>query len=284
MMRRDESAASPPPSAGEGEPCVSRGRERGGATVQDVKPVATFPEAGFPSPDPLRGPPSPAEGGGRARGRSDPGISRNDQRAGKPDPRLRAFAREQRRSYTRAEDAFWQQVRGSRFHSLKFRRQVPIPPYIADFLCASARLIVELDGELHETAARRLRDAKRDAWLKGQGFTVLRFPNELVLSNPDAVLEAVGAAIAARSGHGSSLPPLRGRVPCEAGGERGATVQEQAAPVMEAAPYPEPASPLPTPADAGATLPRRGGREMRGADCISSDEQTAFHPTHGCRP
>ena len=124
---------------------------------------------------------------------------------------LRAFAREQRQSYTRAEDAFWQQVRAGRFHGLKFRRQVPIPPYIADFLCASARLIVELDGEPHETETRRLRDAKRDAWLKGQGFTVLRFPNELVLSNLDLVLDRVGEAIAARSEQGSSLPPLRGR-------------------------------------------------------------------------
>jgi hypothetical protein len=143
---------------------------------------------------------------------------------------------------------------------------VPIPPYIADFLCASARLIVELDGEPHETEARRLRDAKRDAWLKGQGFTVLRVPNELVLSDLDVVLDRVGATIAARFGRGSSLPPLRGRVPCAAGGERGAAVQNEAAPVMPAAPYPEPASPLPTPADAGATLPRRGGREMHGSD------------------
>ncbi|MCJ2089463.1 DUF559 domain-containing protein [Methylobacterium sp. E-005] len=243
--------------------------------------VARHPETGFPSPDPLRGPPSPAEGGGRACGRSDLGTPRNDRRHGKPDPRLRAFAREQRRSYTRAEDAFWQQVRGGRFHDFKFRRQVPIPPYIADFLCASARLIVELDGEPHETEARRRRDAKRDAWLTSQGFTVLRFPNELVLSNLDLVLDRVGEAIAARSGHGTSLPPLRGRVPCAAGGERGATVQDRAQPVAKAAPYPETASPLPTPADAGATLPRKGGREMHGADCASSDEQAARHPDHG---
>ena len=118
-----------------------------------MEPVATFPDASLPSPDVLRGPPSPAEGGGRACDRSDSGSPRNDLRYGRPDPRLRAFAREQRQSYTRAEDTFWQQVRGRRFHGLKFRRQVPIPPYIADFLCASARLIVELDGEPHETEA-----------------------------------------------------------------------------------------------------------------------------------
>ncbi|MGU3664774.1 endonuclease domain-containing protein [Methylobacterium sp. A49B] len=284
MMRRDDPAAPPPPSAGEGGPCVSRGRERGSATVQDMEPVATFPEASLPSPDPLRGPPSPAEGGGRARGRSHSGTPRNEGRPGRPDPRLRAFAREQRQSYTRAEDAVWQQVRGGRFRGLKFRRQVPIPPYIADFLCASARLIVELDGEPHETEARRQRDAKRDAWLKSQGFAVLRFPNELVLSNLGLVLDQVAEAVATKTGHGSSLPPLRGRVPCEAGGERGATVQEKAASVMQAAPAPEAASPLaglrpdPTPANAGATLPRRGGRGMHGIDCASSDEPA---PAHG---
>jgi very-short-patch-repair endonuclease len=238
-----------------------------------MEPVATFPDASLPSPDPLRGPPSPAEGGGRVRGRSDSGEPRNERRPSKPDPRLRAFAREQRRSYTRAGDAVWQQVRGGRFHGLKFRRQVPIPPYIADFLCASTRLIVELDGEPHETEARRLRDAKRDAWLKSQGFAVLRFPNELVLSNLDAVLEAIGAAIAARSRHGSSLPPLRGRVAPEGGREREATVQEEAVAFTSAPPHPEPAFPLPTPADAEgvywATLPRRGGRETSGSGCPS---------------
>ncbi|MWV23405.1 endonuclease domain-containing protein [Methylobacterium sp. 2A] len=120
---------------------------------------------------------------------------------------MRSFAREQRQSYTRAEDAFWQQVRGGRFHGLKFRRQVPIPPYIADFLCASARLIVELDGEPHETEARR----QRDAWLTSQGFTVLRFPNELVLSNLDLVLDRLAEAVATKTSQSSPLPPLRGR-------------------------------------------------------------------------
>ncbi|WP_244507585.1 endonuclease domain-containing protein [Methylobacterium phyllostachyos] len=277
-MKRDDAASPPPPSAGEGGPGVSRGRERGSATVQDLRFVTTFPDASLPSPDPLRGPPSPAEGGGKACGRSDSEIPLNGQRPGKPDPRLRAFARKQRRFYTRAEDAVWQQVRAGRFHGLKFRRQVPIPPYIADFLCASARLIVELDGEPHETEARRLRDAKRDAWLKGQGFTILRFPNELVLSNLDAVLDRVAEAVATKTSQSSSLPSLRGRVPCAAGGERGATVQNEAVPVMQAAPHSEAASPLPTPADAGATLPRRGGREMRWADRSSFDQDA---PAHG---
>ncbi|AYO86206.1 DUF559 domain-containing protein [Methylobacterium brachiatum] len=137
------------------------------------------------------------------------------------------FAKGQRRERTRAEDLFWQQVRAGRFHGLKFRRQVPIPPYIADFLCASARLIVELDGEPHETDARRRRDAKRDAWLKGQGFEVLRFPNDLVLSNLGLVLDRVGEAVGARA---LSLPPLRGRerrgAGCASSDERTAALRQ----------------------------------------------------------
>ncbi|WP_246693297.1 endonuclease domain-containing protein [Methylobacterium sp. WL2] len=141
---------------------------------------------------------------------------------------MRTFAKGQRRERTRAEDLFWQQVRAGRFHGLKFSRQVPIPPYIADFLCASARLIVELDGEPHETDARRRRDAQRDAWLKSQGFEVLRFPNDLVLSNLGLVLDRVGEAVEARA----------------------------------------------------LSLPRSGGREMRGAGCASSDKHAALRQDH----
>ncbi|MCJ2118257.1 DUF559 domain-containing protein [Methylobacterium sp. J-001] len=247
-----------------------------------MRPVATSPDTLLPSPAPLRGPPSPAAGGGSVYGSSNSGTPGNDLRYGKPDARLRAFARQQRRSYTRAEDAFWQQVRGGRFHGLKCRRQVPIPPYIADFLCAAVRLIVELDGAPHETEARRQRDAKRDAWLKSQGFAVLRFPNELALGNLGSVLDTVAEAVATRQGYALSLPPLRGRMAPEGGRGRGATVQEDAVAVMAAAPLSEAASPLPTPADVGATLPRRRGREMRGTGCASFDEHTAaLRQNHG---
>ncbi|WP_082501450.1 DUF559 domain-containing protein [Methylobacterium sp. Leaf88] len=106
-------------------------------------------------------------------------------------PRLRAFAREQRRLMTRAEALFWEQVRSGRLNGHKFKRQVPIAPYIVDFLCPSARLIVELDGEPHETKFRQARDARRDAWLDHQGFQVLRFPNDLVVSHLSVVIDTV---------------------------------------------------------------------------------------------
>ncbi|MGU3538143.1 endonuclease domain-containing protein [Methylobacterium sp. A54F] len=110
-------------------------------------------------------------------------------------PRLRASAREQRRLATRAEAMFWEQVRAGRLLGVKFKRQVPVAPYIADFLCASAGLIVEFDGEPHLSEERRTRDAARDAWLAAQGFQVLRFPNDLVFADLGRVMDAVAAAI-----------------------------------------------------------------------------------------
>ena len=75
----------------------------------------------------------------------------------------------------------------------RFRRQVPLGPYVADFACFEARLIVELDGGQH--ADRTVEDAAREAWLEAEGFRVLRFWNNEVLGNTDGVTEAIGAAL-----------------------------------------------------------------------------------------
>jgi very-short-patch-repair endonuclease len=132
--------------------------------------------------------------------------------------RLRSFAKEQRSMLTRAEEVFWRAVRGGRFHGYKFKRQVPIEPYIVDFLCVAAKVVIELDGEPHEASERRMSDAARDQWLREQGFVVLRFPNDLVLGNCALVLADVKKAIQARLA--SSPAPLRG-APSPAKGERG---------------------------------------------------------------
>ncbi|WP_288587689.1 DUF559 domain-containing protein [uncultured Methylobacterium sp.] len=123
--------------------------------------------------------------------------------------RLRDFAKDQRSLATRAETLFWSQVRGGRLSGHKFKRQVPITPYIVDFLCPSARLIVELDGEPHETAERRRRDAARDTWLRSQSFEIMRFMNETFLGNPQLALDAVLAAIEGRT---ISPPPTTDRI------------------------------------------------------------------------
>jgi len=93
-----------------------------------------------------------------------------------------------------AESAMWKLLRDRKLEGVKFRRQTPIGRYVVDFCCPALRLIVELDGGVH--VLRTESDAERDAWLKAQGFTVLRFENEAVLKNPAVVFEAVRQAMA----------------------------------------------------------------------------------------
>ena len=99
------------------------------------------------------------------------------------------FAKSLRASMTDAEKRLWYLLRDRRLSGYKLRRQVPIGPYIADFACLSARLIVELDGGQH--AEQPEKDAIRDEWLKSQGFRVLRFWNNDVLANTEGVLQAI---------------------------------------------------------------------------------------------
>ena len=91
---------------------------------------------------------------------------------------------------TATERALWKLLRDRRLEGLKFRRQVPIGPYIADFVCFERRLIVEADGPFHDPE----RDAVRDAWLRGQSFRVLRFSNHQIAVFPDVVLDEIRLA------------------------------------------------------------------------------------------
>tara|TARA_R110000868_G_scaffold126043_9_gene332913 strand:+ start:68097 stop:68393 length:297 start_codon:yes stop_codon:yes gene_type:complete len=89
-----------------------------------------------------------------------------------------------------AEAAVWTMLRNRRLEVFKFRRQMPVGPYVADFCCPSLKLIIELDGGVH--ALRTERDARRDQWLTAvAGFTVLRFANEAILNNPALLFDAV---------------------------------------------------------------------------------------------
>jgi len=107
---------------------------------------------------------------------------------------IRQRARSLRRAPTPAEAAAWQLVRASRLGP-RFRRQQPLGPYIADFFCAEARLVIELDGPQHGDDPAR--DARRDRWLESQGIRVLRFRNEDVLGDVQPFLQAVRQALAA---------------------------------------------------------------------------------------
>jgi very-short-patch-repair endonuclease len=86
----------------------------------------------------------------------------------------------------------WSLLRDRRFDKFKFRRQVPIGPYIADFVCYEARLIVELDGSQHGQSNR---DAIRDQWLSEDGFRVLHFWNTDVNLNRNAVIATIWAEL-----------------------------------------------------------------------------------------
>ena len=112
-------------------------------------------------------------------------------------PLARERAKAQRREPTRAEEILWQDLRAGRLDGLKFRRQVPVGPYIADFICFELRLIVELDGQVHHGPDARDHDERRDEWFRAQGFRVLRFANDPVLADAgDLVLDAIRRAAA----------------------------------------------------------------------------------------
>ena len=104
--------------------------------------------------------------------------------------RTLGLARRLRRSTTPLEDRLWEQLRGRRFANFKFRRQVPIGSYVADFACLSRRLIIELDGGQHSGSAH---DVVRDAELRQRGFRVLRIWNNEFALNETSVLETIWA-------------------------------------------------------------------------------------------
>ncbi|HEU0186406.1 MAG TPA: succinate dehydrogenase assembly factor 2 [Gallionellaceae bacterium] len=105
---------------------------------------------------------------------------------------LREFARQLRRNMTDAERLLWRQLRSQRMAGAKFRRQQPIGKYIVDFVCFEARLVIELDGGQH---AESESDRVRDDWLGSQGFTVLRFWNNEVFKQTEAVMEKIAQAL-----------------------------------------------------------------------------------------
>ena len=110
-----------------------------------------------------------------------------------PAPGAAARARTLRRNMTEAEKRVWRILRSAQMDGARFRRQVPIGLYIADFACHEARLIIELDGGQHDPASST--EAQRTAFLQGQGHRVLRFWNNEVLENLEGVHAAIAVAL-----------------------------------------------------------------------------------------
>ena len=104
------------------------------------------------------------------------------------------LAKRLRGSQTDAELCLWYRLRAHRFLGLKFKRQKPLGPYVADFVCLEHRLVIEVDGSQHNDQ-RLESDRVRDHWLKEQGLTVLRFWNDEVLRDTDSVLERIRQAV-----------------------------------------------------------------------------------------
>jgi very-short-patch-repair endonuclease len=105
------------------------------------------------------------------------------------NPVAQARAAELRRAPTDAERRLWRMLRGRQLGGLRFRRQVPIGPYIADFACLEAALVIELDGGQHAEAIGY--DRQRDRYLAERGYRVLRIWNHDVDQNIEGVLETV---------------------------------------------------------------------------------------------
>ena len=110
------------------------------------------------------------------------------RRTGEEARSFTGAARELRARMTDAERKLWFALKDRRFAAFKFRRQVPVGPYIADFLCFELRLIIEVDGGQH---AEPVRDVERDNWLAHNEFRVLRFWNGDVLQNLEGVLTSL---------------------------------------------------------------------------------------------
>jgi len=112
-----------------------------------------------------------------------------------PSAVLLRLAREQRANSVQAETIIWRIVRDRRCEGVKFRRQVTLGNFIVDFVSFDRRLIVEIDGPTHESAEQRTKDHERDAWLREQGFQVLRLPNELVIASTELAVARICAAL-----------------------------------------------------------------------------------------
>ena len=103
-----------------------------------------------------------------------------------------ARARRLRKSPTRTEAKLWDRLRT---FEPRFRRQAPLGPYVVDFACLRKRLVIEIDGGVHDLTEVALRDMKREEWLASEGYRVLRIPAKRVETDIDGVLADIARSI-----------------------------------------------------------------------------------------
>jgi very-short-patch-repair endonuclease len=124
------------------------------------------------------------------------------------------FARTLRKNPSETERKLWILLRHKQLDGYRFRRQQPIGPYVADFFCASSKLIIELDGDQHGSDEATAKDAVRTVWLQRNGYCVLRFANHEVFKEAPRVLEAIWRALntpPTRTARAVRPPPQGGR-------------------------------------------------------------------------
>ena len=127
---------------------------------------------------------------------------------GAPRPMQRPVvysARKLRKEMSLPEVLLWEQLRASK-QGMKFRRQHPIGPYIADFYCSAAKLVIEIDGEAHNRGDRPERDEARDLAMRNAGLSVLRFAAADVLNDMEAVILTIRAAAESPLHRASTVP------------------------------------------------------------------------------
>ncbi len=120
--------------------------------------------------------------------------------------RITQKARSLRQNMTKAEVILWMHLRKRALNGARFRRQHPIGPYIADFTCPSAKLIVEVDGATHSTPGELAYDTRRTKYLEQQGWTVIRVNNTDIYENMDGVWRAIGVQLAPPARFARDLP------------------------------------------------------------------------------
>ncbi|WP_461092562.1 endonuclease domain-containing protein [Spirosoma gilvum] len=104
---------------------------------------------------------------------------------------MKELRRELRQNQTEAEEVLWAELRGRRLANAKFRRQHSVGNYIVDFYCFDHKLVVEVDGAVHNTPEARVNDAEREVVLCDLGLTIMRFTNDDVLYRLDYVLKKI---------------------------------------------------------------------------------------------
>jgi very-short-patch-repair endonuclease len=144
--------------------------------------------------------------------RNGEGDRAAQQRGGGGVPSLRRpetyRARKLRGEMSLPEVLLWQRLRGSAL-GVKFRRQHPVGPYIADFYCSALRLVIEIDGQIHEQSEQLQRDANKNRFMAENGYQVIRIIAADVLKYVDMVADGIARYIASPLHHPADGPPPR---------------------------------------------------------------------------